>query len=117
MVIPGRALLRRYVLELVKMSSPQIIDRKIQMLTRVIFRIVGRLILQGPNRGGGGGGGDDGDDERRIQITLPTYPPDELDDEDEDSTDSTTSGDHSETTTNSVISQCACLKRKADSNH
>ncbi|KAF6200402.1 hypothetical protein GE061_006705 [Apolygus lucorum] len=67
----------------------RIIDNKIQQLTRIIFRIVGRLVLNGGG-GGGGGGGNSDDDERRISITLPTYPPDELEDEDEDeeSTDS-----------------------------
>ncbi|XP_046394612.1 cell wall protein IFF6-like isoform X1 [Ischnura elegans] len=61
----------------------EIIDRKIQSLTRVIFQLVGRLVL-----GGGGGSrasssttGDDGS--RRISITLPTFPPD-LEDEAED---------------------------------
>ncbi|XP_066903161.1 uncharacterized protein [Halyomorpha halys] len=78
----------------------QIIDRKIQMLTRIIFRIVGRLVLQG---GGGGGGGGGDDDDRKISIVLPTYPPDQLEDEDEDedatatpvadSTDPTTNAD------------------------
>lgn len=76
----------------------QIIDRKIQMLTRFIFRIVGRLVLQGGAGGGGGGGAAAGDDDRRVQITLPTYPPDELDDEDEDSTGSTTNSQDGETT-------------------
>lgn len=73
----------------------QMIDRKIQMLTRFIFRIVGRLVLQG---GGGGGGGGGGDDDRRVQITLPTYPPDELDDEDEDSTGASTTSEAEPTT-------------------
>lgn len=58
------------------------IDRKIQQLTRIVFRIVGRLVLTGG--GGGGGGGGDDDDDRKVSITLPTYPPDLLEDEDED---------------------------------
>lgn len=65
----------------------QIIDRKIQQITRVLFRVIGRLVLRGGN---GGGGGDDGDKEgRKISITLPTYPPSEEDeDEEEDETES-----------------------------
>lgn len=77
----------------------QLLDRKIQTITRFLFRLIGRLVL------GGGGGGDDGGAAgggtsatssggassssagggkgRRISITLPTYPPG-LDDEDED---------------------------------
>jgi hypothetical protein len=75
-----------------------LLDRKIQTITRFLFRLIGRLVL-------GGGGGDDGGAAgggtsatssggassssaaggkgRRISITLPTYPPG-LDDEDED---------------------------------
>ncbi|XP_071452987.1 uncharacterized protein [Hetaerina americana] len=64
----------------------EIIDRKLQSLTRVIFQLVGRLVL------GGGGGGSrtssssstgSSDGSRRISITLPTFPPD-LDEETED---------------------------------
>lgn len=64
----------------------QIIDRKIQAITRVVFRVVGRLILRGGNRNGGNSGGDssDGSGGRRISITLPTYPP--VDDEDDTET-------------------------------
>lgn len=72
----------------------QIIDRKIQQITRVVFRVVGRLILRGGTAGGGGtagaGTGSDGsgsDRGRKISITLPTYPPFE-DDEEEDSSSS-----------------------------
>ncbi|XP_065216290.1 uncharacterized protein LOC135842659 isoform X2 [Planococcus citri] len=73
----------------------QIIDRKIQQITRVIFRVVGRLILRGGQGGGGAagaGGGDSADKSggRRVSITLPTYPPFE-DEEEEDSTDAPTS--------------------------
>lgn len=61
----------------------QIIDRKIQQITRILFRVVGRLILRGGNGGasaaGGGNGGSEG---RKISITLPTYPP--VDDEEEE---------------------------------
>ncbi|CAH1388916.1 unnamed protein product [Nezara viridula] len=98
----------------------QIIDRKIQMLTRIIFRIVGRLVLQG---GGGGGGGGGDDDDRKISITLPTYPPDQLDDEDEDedatatpvdgSTDPTTNAD-SENTVNDNRKREVRSKRSPD---
>ncbi|XP_047112221.1 putative lysozyme-like protein [Schistocerca piceifrons] len=56
----------------------QIIDRKIQMITQYLFRVIGRLVLRGGllgggNRSGGGSSGDGGS--RRISITLPTYPP------------------------------------------
>ncbi|XP_024084319.1 uncharacterized protein LOC106670577 [Cimex lectularius] len=77
----------------------KMIDQKIQQLTRIIFRIVGRLVLNGGGGGGGGGGGDS-DDDRRISITLPTYPPDlvDEDEEDEDSTDNTEAGSDATTT-------------------
>lgn len=64
----------------------QIIDRKIQAITRLLFRVIGRLVLQGGAGGvGGGGGGDSGDGGRRISITLPTFPPSTDEDEDEES--------------------------------
>lgn len=70
------------------------------MLTRIIFRIVGRLVLQG---GGGGGGGGGDDDDRKISITLPTYPPDQLEDEDEDEDATATPvADSTDPTTNAV---------------
>ncbi|VVC38653.1 Hypothetical protein CINCED_3A017856 [Cinara cedri] len=65
----------------------QIIDRKIQQITRFLFRVVGRLVLRGGGAGAGGaagGGGAAGETtSRRISITLPTYPP-STDDEEED---------------------------------
>lgn len=69
----------------------QIIDRKIQAITRVVFRVVGRLILRGGNRNGGNSGGDssDGSGGRRISITLPTYPPVEDEDDTETPTEQT----------------------------
>ncbi|XP_039280403.1 uncharacterized protein LOC111044950 isoform X2 [Nilaparvata lugens] len=70
----------------------QIVDRKIQMLTRLAFRLIGRLVLRGGAGGGGGTGtASSGDSGRKVSITLPTYPPSVDDDEDEDeSGDSTT---------------------------
>ncbi|XKL65272.1 hypothetical protein PGB90_008692 [Kerria lacca] len=60
----------------------QIIDRKIQYITRILFRVVGRLILRGGNGGGGASGSGDGNGSgRKVSITLPTYPP--IDDEEE----------------------------------
>lgn len=71
----------------------QIVDRKIQQITRSLFRVIGRLVL-----GGGAGGGNSatagassssGGSGRKVSITLPTYPPGEDDDEDEEDEDST----------------------------
>lgn len=72
----------------------QIIDRKLQALTRFLFRVIGRLVLQGGIGGGGGGGGDSGDGGRRISITLPTFPPstDEDEESETESTDDTAIG-------------------------
>ncbi|KAL1454860.1 hypothetical protein WDU94_008991 [Cyamophila willieti] len=65
----------------------QILDRKIQQITRILFRVIGRLVLRGGN-----GGGDDGDKEgRKISITLPTYPPSEEDEDDTESPDTESS--------------------------
>ncbi|XP_046674321.1 uncharacterized protein LOC124363207 isoform X1 [Homalodisca vitripennis] len=81
----------------------QIIDRKIQAITRLLFRLIGRLVLRGGGGGGGGGTAESSDDDsdRRIQITLPTFPPsaDEDEDEDEDEDSTTGSSDDSTTTT------------------
>nr|CAD7454184.1 unnamed protein product [Timema tahoe] len=73
----------------------QIVDRKIQMITRFLFRVIGRLVLRGGILGGGGGGGGTssssssggGGGTRKISITLPTYPPDADSDEDEEDTE------------------------------
>nr|CAD7256204.1 unnamed protein product [Timema shepardi] len=75
----------------------QIVDRKIQMITRFLFRVIGRLVLRGGILGGGGGGGGTssssssggGGGTRKISITLPTYPPDADSDEDEEDTEET----------------------------
>uniref|UniRef100_A0A1B6E1B7 Uncharacterized protein n=1 Tax=Clastoptera arizonana TaxID=38151 RepID=A0A1B6E1B7_9HEMI len=78
----------------------QIIDRKIQAITRILFRLIGRLVLRGAGNGGGGGTNSDssgGDDGRRISITLPTFPPSVDEDEDEDSTDSDVTPDSEST--------------------
>ncbi|GFG39762.1 hypothetical protein Cfor_00126 [Coptotermes formosanus] len=74
----------------------QIIDNTIQSITRVLFRVIGRLVLRGGLLGGGGGGGGGGgntssssgeNNGRRITIVLPTYPPGEDDEEEEDNTE------------------------------
>lgn len=85
----------------------QIIDRKIQAITRILFRLIGRLVLRGGGGGGGGGGGDSSDDDdRRVQITLPSFPPSADDeDEDEDSTGEA-SEDATTTTTEPVTDLC-----------
>lgn len=71
----------------------QIVDRKIQMLTRLIFRFIGRLVLRGGAGGGAGGTtGTSGDSGRKISITLPTYPPSPDDEEDEDETEAPEEG-------------------------
>lgn len=69
----------------------QLIDRKIQQITRLLFRVIGRLVLRGGNGGGGGDGGDS--DGRKISITLPTYPPSEEDEEDSETETEAPSGD------------------------
>ncbi|XP_054268390.1 uncharacterized protein LOC128990148 isoform X1 [Macrosteles quadrilineatus] len=91
----------------------QIIDRKIQSITRLLFRLIGRLVLRGGGGGGGGGGGDSSDDdsERRVQITLPTFPP-SADDEDEEDEDSTGSDDSTTTTTEPSADENAVAESK-----
>lgn len=71
----------------------QIVDRKIQQITRSLFRVIGRLVLGGGGGGGGNsataGASSSSSSGRKVSITLPTYPPgedDEDEDEDEDST-------------------------------
>ncbi|XP_022164781.1 AF4/FMR2 family member 4-like isoform X2 [Myzus persicae] len=71
----------------------QIVDRKIQQITRFVFRVIGRLVLRGGGGAGAGAGGtvagtgtggeSGSNGGRRISITLPTFPP-STDDEDED---------------------------------
>ncbi|KAL4127286.1 hypothetical protein QTP88_011463 [Uroleucon formosanum] len=68
----------------------QIVDRKIQQITRFVFRVIGRLVLRGGGAGAGGtaatggtGGESGSNGGRRISITLPTFPP-STDDDDED---------------------------------
>lgn len=71
----------------------QIVDRKIQQITRFVFRVIGRLVLRGGGGAGAGAGtggatatgtgGESGNGGRRISITLPTFPP-STDDEEED---------------------------------
>ncbi|KAK6630231.1 hypothetical protein RUM43_015024 [Polyplax serrata] len=71
------------------------IDDKIQEITRVVFRVVGRAVLSGGGLGGSrqsgnNKGNDDDDSSRRISVVLPTYPPDE-DEEEEEAEDATES--------------------------
>nr|XP_018905430.1 PREDICTED: uncharacterized protein LOC109035997 isoform X1 [Bemisia tabaci] len=67
----------------------QLVDRKIQQITRWLFRVIGRLVLRGGNNNGGGSSSDDSGDSggRKVSIVLPTYPPAE----DEEDTDAPTS--------------------------
>ncbi|KAL5236745.1 hypothetical protein ACI65C_004155, partial [Semiaphis heraclei] len=72
----------------------QIVDRKIQQITRFVFRVIGRLVLRGGGGAGAGAGGagatagtggeSGGNGGRRISITLPTFPPSTDDEEEED---------------------------------
>lgn len=93
----------------------QIIDRKIQQITRVVFRVIGRLVL----RGGNGGGGDSDKEGRKISITLPTYPPSEEDEEEETESpeDSNTeaSSDNEATTTPESFSEISSLENADNS--
>ncbi|XP_075213904.1 uncharacterized protein LOC142320110 isoform X1 [Lycorma delicatula] len=79
----------------------QIVDRKIQMLTRIIFRVIGRLVLRGGAGGGGGGTASSDGGSRKISITLPTFPPSE-DDESEDEDETESDDDASNSTTESA---------------
>ncbi|KAJ8915918.1 hypothetical protein NQ315_015533 [Exocentrus adspersus] len=57
----------------------QVLDNVIQNVTSTAFRVFGSAILRGGGLGGGSGGGG-----QRVNVVLPTYPPDEEDEEDED---------------------------------
>jgi hypothetical protein len=79
-------------------------DQKIQMITSVLFRTIGPLILRSGLGGGGGAGGantnssfddddDDDDDDKKsnmsrsgskVRVSLPTFPPDSEEDEDDE---------------------------------
>ncbi|XP_034236816.1 E3 ubiquitin-protein ligase HECW2-like isoform X2 [Thrips palmi] len=70
----------------------QIVDRKIQQITRSLFRVIGRLVLgggAGGNSASAGASSTSGGSGRKVSITLPTYPPGEDDDDDEEDEDST----------------------------
>ncbi|CAH0560936.1 unnamed protein product [Brassicogethes aeneus] len=63
----------------------QVLDNVIQNVTSTAFRVFGRAILRNGGLGGGaaGGGG------QRVNVVLPTFPPDEdYEEEDEDTTES-----------------------------
>ncbi|KAK9875877.1 hypothetical protein WA026_009664 [Henosepilachna vigintioctopunctata] len=60
----------------------QILDNVIQNVTSQAFRIFGRVILQNGGLGGVTGGGPP-----KVNVVLPTFPPDDYDDEDEDTTE------------------------------
>ncbi|KAF5289932.1 hypothetical protein FQA39_LY14941 [Lamprigera yunnana] len=59
----------------------QVIDNVIQNVTSQVFRVVGGALLRSGGLGGGSGGGGGG----RVNVVLPTFPPDE--DEDDDNED------------------------------
>ncbi|KAK3927037.1 General transcription factor II-I repeat domain-containing protein 2B [Frankliniella fusca] len=69
---------------------PFTVDRKIQQITRSLFRVIGRLVLGG---GGGNsataGASSSSSSGRKVSITLPTYPPGEDDDDEDEDEDST----------------------------
>ncbi|KAH1021104.1 hypothetical protein HUJ04_010663 [Dendroctonus ponderosae] len=70
----------------------QVLDNVIQNVTSTAFRVFGRAILRSGGLGGGSGasGGDSG---QRVNVVLPTFPPDEdyEDDEAESVTGASTS--------------------------
>lgn len=70
----------------------QVLDNVIQNVTSTAFRVFGRAILRSGGLGGGSGasGGDSG---QRVNVVLPTFPPDEdyEDEEDESVTGASTS--------------------------
>ncbi|KAL1505462.1 hypothetical protein ABEB36_005029 [Hypothenemus hampei] len=65
----------------------QVLDNVIQNVTSTAFRVFGRIILRGGGLGGGSSSG--GDSGQKVNVVLPTFPPDE-DYEDEDEDGSTT---------------------------
>jgi hypothetical protein len=105
-------------------------DQKIQMITSVLFRTIGPLLLRSGGLGGGGGVGggntsssfdddddDDDDDSKKntagrskVKVSLPTFPPDEDDEDDEDNNVSQSSA----ITKSSIISNPATLPTRID---
>ncbi|XP_021919097.1 RNA-binding protein cabeza-like isoform X2 [Zootermopsis nevadensis] len=71
------------------------VDDIVQNITRFLFRVIGRLVLQGGLLGGGGGGGGGGDSSSSsgggsgpsVSVVLPTFPPSPDDEEEEDNTE------------------------------
>ncbi|CAH1124539.1 unnamed protein product [Ceutorhynchus assimilis] len=69
----------------------QVLDNVIQNVTSTAFRVFGRAILRSGGLGGNSGStsGDSGG--QRVNVVLPTFPPDEdYEDEDEDASTTTT---------------------------
>ncbi|KAH0817700.1 hypothetical protein GEV33_005091 [Tenebrio molitor] len=70
-----------------------VLDNVIQNVTSTAFRVFGRAILR--NGLGGGGGSSSGGGASRVNVVLPTYPPDEDEDyDDEDDVSSPGSDDN-----------------------
>ncbi|XP_063914872.1 uncharacterized protein LOC135131177 isoform X2 [Zophobas morio] len=68
----------------------QVLDNVIQNVTSVAFRVFGRAILRNGLGGGGSSGSSGGGS--RVNVVLPTYPPDDDDDYDEDDDTSASPG-------------------------
>ncbi|XP_044255702.1 DNA-directed RNA polymerase I subunit rpa1 isoform X3 [Tribolium madens] len=85
--IPGLLRSVNSIVKLVGVFCPplsQVLDNVIQNVTSTAFRVFGRVILRG-GLGGGSGGSSGGSTASRVNVVLPTYPPDEDEDyEDED---------------------------------
>ncbi|XP_064215227.1 uncharacterized protein LOC100142371 isoform X1 [Tribolium castaneum] len=87
--IPGLLRSVNSIVKLVGVFCPplsQVLDNVIQNVTSTAFRVFGRVILRG-GLGGGSGGSSGGSTASRVNVVLPTYPPDEDEDyEDEEAT-------------------------------
>ncbi|KAJ3631476.1 hypothetical protein MTP99_012603 [Tenebrio molitor] len=94
--IPGLLRSVNSIVKLVGVFCPplsQVLDNVIQNVTSTAFRVFGRAILR--NGLGGGGGSSSGGGASRVNVVLPTYPPDEDEDyDDEDDVSSPGSDDN-----------------------